>query len=112
MMALTHIPAGEGDWIDFGVEGVNLRFTTFGKSASSTPMKCGFYCFKSSNSIDFDYQYDEFKYIMKGEMMLDVRGDCVYQVKQGDCLLIEKGTFIRYTTPSKCVMYYVSQAAD
>jgi ethanolamine utilization protein EutQ (cupin superfamily) len=111
-MALTHIPAEEGDWIDFGAEGVDLQFTTFGKSTSLTPMKCGFYHFKSSNSIDFDYQYDEFKYIVKGEMILDVRGDRIYQVKQGDCLLIDKGTFIRYSTPSECVMYYVSQASD
>ena len=111
-MALTHIPAGEGDWIDFGVEGVDLRFITFGRSASSTAMKCGFYHFKSSNSIDFDYQYDEFKYITKGEMMLDVRGDRIYQVKQGDCLLIDKGTLIRYSTSSECIMYYASQASD
>ena len=110
-MALTHIPAGKGDWMDFGVKGVDLQFTTFGKSASSTPMKCGFYHFKSSNSIDFDYQYDEFKYIVEGEMMLDVRGDRIYQVKQGDCLLIAQKTFIRYSTPSMCVMYYVSQAS-
>jgi ethanolamine utilization protein EutQ (cupin superfamily) len=110
-MALTHIPAGEANWIDFGVEGVDLKFTNFGCSASSVPMKCGFYCFKSSNSIDFDYQYDEFKYIVESEMLLDVRGDRTYHVKQGDCLLIEQGTFIRYTTPSKCVMYYVSQAS-
>ena len=109
-MALTHIPAGKGDWINFGAEGVDLQFTTFGRSASSTPMKCGFYHFKSSSSIDFDYQYDEFKYIVDGEMMLDVRGDRIYEVKQGDCLLIAKGTFIRYSTPSLCVMYYVSQA--
>jgi mannose-6-phosphate isomerase-like protein (cupin superfamily) len=45
-------------------------------------------------------------------MILDVRGDRIYQVKQGDCLLIDKGTFIRYSTHSKCVMYYVSQASD
>ena len=44
-------------------------------------------------------------------MMLDVRGDRIYQVKQGDCLLIARGTFIRYSTPSMCVMYYVSQAS-
>jgi ethanolamine utilization protein EutQ (cupin superfamily) len=111
-MTLKHIPAGQVDWMDFGVEGVDLHFTTFGKSASSTPMKCGFYRFKSSNNIDFDYQYDEFKYIVKGEMSLDVHGDRVYQVKQGDCLLIDKGTFIRYSTPSECIMYYVSQALD
>jgi ethanolamine utilization protein EutQ (cupin superfamily) len=110
-MALTHIPSGKGDWINFGAEGVDLRFTTFGRSGSSAPMKCGFYHFKSS-SIDFDYQYDEFKYIVEGEMVLDVRSDRIYQVKQGDCLLIDKGTFIRYSTPSMCVMYYVSQASN
>ena len=108
-MALIHIPAGKGDWIDFGVEGVDLQFTTFGKSASSLPMKCGFYHFRVSSSIDFDYQYDEFKYVVVGEMMLDVRGDRIYEVKQGDCLLIDKGTFIRYSTHSMCMMYYVSQ---
>ncbi|MEO1521305.1 MAG: cupin domain-containing protein [Cyanobacteria bacterium J06633_2] len=111
-MALTHISAGKGNWIDFGAEDVDLQFTTFGRSNSYTPMKCGFYHFKASNSIDFDYQYDEFKYIVEGEMMLDVRGDRVYHVKQGDCLLIDKGTFIRYSTSSECVMYYVSQASD
>lgn len=111
-MALIHVPAGKGDWINFGAEGVDLQFTTFGRSNSYTPMKCGFYHFKASNSIDFDYQYDEFKYIVEGEMMLDVCGDRVYQVKQGDCLLIEKGTFIRYSTSSECVMYYASQALD
>jgi ethanolamine utilization protein EutQ (cupin superfamily) len=111
-MALIHIPAGKGDWINFGVQGVDLQFTTFGRSASSMPMKCGFYQFKSSSSIDFDYQYDEFKYIVEGEMTLDVRGDRIYQVKQGDCLLIEKKTFIRYSTFSICLMYYVSQALD
>jgi uncharacterized cupin superfamily protein len=111
-MALTHVPSGTGDWINFGMEGVDLKFTTFGKSASFQPMKCGFYHFKSSGGIDFDYQYDEFKYIVKGEMSLDVRGDRIYQVRQGDCLLIEQGTFIRYTTPSECVMYYVSQASE
>lgn len=109
-MAIIHIPAGKGNWIDFGAEGVDLRFTTFGTSASSTPMKCGLYHFRVSRSIDFDYQYDEFKYVVTGEMMLDVRGDRIYEVKQGDCLLIDKGTFIRYSTPSMCVMYYVSQA--
>jgi ethanolamine utilization protein EutQ (cupin superfamily) len=112
MMALTHIPAGKSNWVDFGVEGVDLQFTMFGKSSSSTPMKCGFYHFKISSSIDFDYQYDEFKYIVEGEMTLDVRGDRIYQVKQGDCLLIDKGTFIRYSTSSECVMYYASQALD
>jgi uncharacterized cupin superfamily protein len=111
-MVLTHVPSGKGDWINFGMEGVDLKFTTFGKSASFQPMKCGFYHFKSSGGIDFDYQYDEFKYIVKGEMSLDVRGDRIYQVRQGDCLLIEQGTFIRYTTPSECVMYYVSQASE
>lgn len=111
-MALTHIPAGKGDWIDFGVEGVNLQFTAFGRSTTSKPMTCGFYNFKASSSIDFDYQYDEFKYIVEGEMMLNVRGDRAYHVKQGDCLLIDKGTFIRYSTPSMCVMYYVSQSSD
>lgn len=111
-MALIHIPAGKGDWINFGVEGVDLRFTTFGRSSSSTPMKCGFYHLKTSNSIDFDYQYDEFKYIVEGEMRLDVRGDRIYQVKQSDCLLIDKGTFIRYSTSSECIMYYASQASD
>jgi mannose-6-phosphate isomerase-like protein (cupin superfamily) len=45
-------------------------------------------------------------------MTLDVRGDRIYQVKQGDCLLIEKKTFIRYSTSSICLMYYVSQALD
>jgi ethanolamine utilization protein EutQ (cupin superfamily) len=111
-MALTHIPAGKADWIDFGMEGVDLRFTTFGKSASFKPMKCGFYHFRASKSIDFDYQYDEFKYIVEGEMNLNVRGDRIYQVKQGDCLLIDKGTFICYSTPSECVMYYASQTSD
>jgi ethanolamine utilization protein EutQ (cupin superfamily) len=110
-MALTHIPAGKGDWINFSAEGVDLRFTIFGRSDSSAPMKYGFYHFNSS-SIDFDYQYDEFKYIVEGEMVLDVRGDRIYEVKQGGCLLIDKGTFIRYSTHSICVMYYVSQASD
>ena len=111
-MTLTYIPARTGDWMDFDAEGVDLRFTIFGRSSSSKPMKCGFYHFRSGNSIDFDYQYDEFKYIVEGEMSLDVRGDRIYQVKKGDCLLIDKGTFIGYSTPSECVMYYVSQAQD
>lgn len=111
-MALKHVPAGKHDWIDFGVEGVNLRFATFGESSSLLPMKCGFYDFRSGDSIDFDYQYDEFKYIVEGEAYLDVRGDKVYHVKKGDCLLIDKGTFVKYSTPSKFIMYYVSQQAD
>ena len=111
-MTLTHIQAGKYTWTEFGVEGVNLRLTTFGKSSSYLPMRCGFYEFKTGNSIDFDYQYDEFKYIMDGEAFLEVRGDRTYHVKKGDCLLIEKGTFVNYSTPSIFVMYYVSQQED
>ena len=111
-MAIQHIPAGEYDWKDFGVAGVNLRYTVFGHSSTSAPMRCGFYEFKAGDAIDFDYDYDEFKYIIDGEAKLDVRGDKIYHVKKGDCLLIEKGTFINYSTPSIFVMYYVSQQED
>ena len=111
-MTLTHIQAGKFTWTEFGVEGVNLRMTTFGKSSSYFPMKCGFYEFRTGNSIDFDYQYDEFKYIMDGEAFLKVHDDRTYHVQKGDCLLIEKGTFVNYSTPSIFVMYYVSQQED
>ncbi len=73
------------------------------------PITCGFFRMEKGEALVYDYDYDEMKLLVEGEMTItDETGQSV-QVRPGDVLYFAKGSRITFESPSYGVGFFCGQ---
>lgn len=73
------------------------------------PITCGFFRMEKGKALDYDYDYEEMKLIVEGEMIItDETGNTVH-AKPGDVFYFAKGSKIRFESPSYGIGFFCGQ---
>ena len=73
------------------------------------PITCGFFRMEKGKTLEYDYDYEEMKLIVEGEMIIsDESGNRVH-AKAGDVFYFAKGSRIRFESPSYGIGFFCGQ---
>jgi ethanolamine utilization protein EutQ (cupin superfamily) len=73
------------------------------------PITCGFFRMEKGPALVYDYNYEEMKVIVEGEMTIaDETGQSV-DVKPGDVLYFSKGSRITFSSPTYGIGFFCGQ---
>ena len=93
-----------------GLDGINAFLTDIQTSDSeNAPMTCGFFRFEAGESLDYTYSYNEFKFVVDGEMTITEKGGATVTLAPGDVVFFEKGTEVNFSSKSSGTVFYVAQ---
>ena len=74
-----------------------------------TPITCGFFRMEKGKVLKYDYDYEEMKIIVEGEMIIsDESGNRVH-AKPGDVFYFAKGSVIQFESPSYGIGFFCGQ---
>ena len=78
-------------------------------SDKDKPITCGFFRMEKGKSLEYNYDYEEMKLIVEGEMIIsDESGNRVH-AKAGDVFYFAKGSTIRFESPSYGIGFFCGQ---
>lgn len=70
-------------------------------------ISCGFFELKASESLVYEYTYDEMKVVIQGEFILtDQATGEITHAKERDVLFFPKGTTVKFETPVYALGFY------
>ncbi len=70
---------------------------------------CGFFRMERGPALVYDYDYEEMKIIVEGEMTITDEAGLTVQAKPGDVLYFAKGSRIRFESASYGVGFFCGQ---
>ncbi len=85
-------------------EGVDVATATSG----GTPLTFGLFRMNSGEPFPYDYSFDEFKYVMEGEITVTDGDGAVSTFSAGDVMQFSKDTKAFFSTESTALMLYVA----
>ena len=93
-----------------GLDGIKAFLSeTVSSKNDSAPMTCGFFRMEAGNPLDYTYGYDEFKFVLDGEITIAEKGGDTVTLTPGDVIFFEKGTSVTFSTPSSGTVFFVGQ---
>ena len=104
---VTHVEGAQArDIAPMGVPGVNAWLQdAVSAESDDKPLTCGFFRIqKSDEPLVYDYDYDETKIVLDGEITVN-DGTNTINAKKGDVLLLPNGAHITFTTASEGTAY-------
>jgi uncharacterized cupin superfamily protein len=73
------------------------------------PMTCGLYRQEVGDPCPYNYETEEFKMLLEGEMSVtNDRGE-TYELKPGEILFFSKGEKVKFSSKSSGLAFYVAQ---
>ncbi len=73
------------------------------------PITCGFFRMEKGKALEYNYDYEEMKLIVEGEMIIsDETGNQVH-AKAGDVFYFAKGSTIKFESPSYGIGFFCGQ---
>jgi len=73
------------------------------------PMTCGIFGMDSPGSFEYNYTYEEFKIVLRGEIAVSDQEGNEFVGKPGDLFYFQTGDKVTFDTPSSGLTFYVSQ---
>ncbi|MBE2253820.1 MAG: DUF861 domain-containing protein [Myxococcus sp.] len=80
-------------------------------SRDGSPMAAGFMSWSRDDSFDWQLDYDEVDLVLEGVLQLTLDGQTL-EGRPGDVFFIPKGSKVRFGTPWRTRVYYVTYPAD
>ena len=76
---------------------------------SEKPITCGFFRMEKGKTLSYDYDYEEMKIIVEGEMIIsDETGNQVH-AKAGDVFYFASGSTIKFESPTYGIGFFCGQ---
>ncbi len=85
----------------------------FSSQDTDKTITCGFFRLEASEApLDYEYTYEEMKYIVDGEFVITDEEGTRHHAKRGDVFYFRKGSKIRFETPSFGVGFFCGQRRE
>jgi ethanolamine utilization protein EutQ (cupin superfamily) len=73
------------------------------------PITCGFFRMESGPPLVYDYNYEEMKVIVEGEMVISDETGQTVEAKPGDVFYFAKGSRITFASPTYGIGFFCGQ---
>lgn len=95
---------------DLNIPGTVAFLDDLGSSAKEgAPITAGLFRMGQGQAMPYTYEFDEFKLILEGEMVVTEDTGKVHELKAGDLIQFSAGTKVSFSSNSSGLAFYVAQ---
>lgn len=90
-----------------GIDALMKDFAT--KSSGGAPITFGMFRMSSGEPLAYDYEFDEYKLVLEGELAVKDESGTTTTFAAGDVIEFPKGSKVVFSSPSTALTFYVAQ---